>query len=163
MQELLAPHFRLICGVDPSRKMLKSPGGSRSPRVQFDGLHLPFRSEVFDFCYAVCVFHHIPAASRGAVMEEILRVLKPSDRFILIEHNPANPLVRHMLQKCAMDEDADFLDPAEATGLWRKSFWRVPGLPHRKRRTIKSELISEFYAKVASEFGRQEEQTRQSG
>jgi hypothetical protein len=72
MQELLAPHFRLICGVDPSRKMLKSPGGSRSPRVQFDGLHLPFRSEVLDFCYAVCVFHHIPAASRGAVMEEII-------------------------------------------------------------------------------------------
>lgn len=115
MRKILAPHFRLVCGADPSREMLARGNG---PRVQFDGSRLPFRPETFDFCYAVCVFHHIPPADREPVLREIFRVLKPSGRFLMIEHNLSNPLVGRLLRKCAMDHDAEFIAPREAARLF---------------------------------------------
>ncbi len=74
--------------------------------VSFDGRAMPFEDGAFDLAYAACVFHHIDAAAHGALMREILRVLRPGGWLFVFEHNPLNPLTRHAVNTCPFDENA---------------------------------------------------------
>lgn len=117
MQALLGKRFRFVLGVDPSRDMLVNNPLAKDACIQFDGACLPLRSESVDFCYAICVLHHVAKGERSAALREIKRVLKPGGQFLLIEHNLKNPLVRKLLRSCAMDENAEFLTPSDAAVL----------------------------------------------
>jgi hypothetical protein len=43
----------------------------------------------------------------------LARVLKPGGRLYLFEHNPRNPLVRYVVSRTKIDENAILLDPNE--------------------------------------------------
>jgi SAM-dependent methyltransferase len=110
---LLQPDFKQGAGCDVSETMMRQITGLET-RVQKDSLRIPFGDAEFDLVTAVCVYHHVPSASRAALTAEIRRVLRPGGIFCMIEHNPFNPVTRRIVNGTSMDADAVLLPASEA-------------------------------------------------
>jgi len=78
-----------------------------------DGARTPFADRQFDVATISAVLHHVPVAERPAVYAELGRVLRPGGRLYVFEHNPRNPLVRHVVARTPIDENAILLDARE--------------------------------------------------
>jgi len=78
-----------------------------------DGARTPFAAGRFDIATISAVLHHVPVAERPAVYAELGRVLKPGGRLYVFEHNPRNPLVRHVIARTPIDANAILLDARE--------------------------------------------------
>ena len=78
-----------------------------------DGAQTPFTDGQFDIVTISAVLHHVPPAERQAVYRELGRVLKPGGRIYVFEHNPRNPLVRYVIARTPIDENAILLDEKE--------------------------------------------------
>jgi ubiquinone/menaquinone biosynthesis C-methylase UbiE len=78
-----------------------------------DGARTPFADGQFDIATVSAVLHHVPIAERPGVYAELGRVLKPGGRLYVFEHNPRNPLVRHVIARTPIDENAILLDASE--------------------------------------------------
>jgi len=63
----------------------------------------------FDLILIACVFHHIVPDERDAVFERLSQLLTPQGMICVVEHNPYNPVTRHMVNTCPFDEDAILL------------------------------------------------------
>jgi SAM-dependent methyltransferase len=113
---LLRNDFAEVAGCDPSARMLEA-ATSITTRVQTDPGRIPFEDGSFDFATAVCVYHHVPVASRLQLTQEVRRVLSPSGIFCIIEHNPLNPVTRLIVNRTAVDADAVLLSASETRGL----------------------------------------------
>jgi len=84
------------------------------PRVEpQQGARTPFADSSFDIATVSAVLHHVPPAEREAVYGELGRVLKPGGRIYVFEHNPRNPLVRYVVARTPIDENAILLDASE--------------------------------------------------
>lgn len=107
-------------GCDVSAGMLAEaekrwPGElGAAPRLAAqDGPRAPFAAGRFDIATVSAVLHHVPVAERPAVYAELGRVLKPGGRLYVFEHNPRNPLVRYVIARTPIDENAILLDASE--------------------------------------------------
>ena len=78
-----------------------------------DGARTPFADRQFDVVTISAVLHHVPVEERQAVYRELGRVLKPGGRLYVFEHNPRNPLVRYVIARTPIDENAILLDARE--------------------------------------------------
>jgi SAM-dependent methyltransferase len=87
--------------------------GPAPPLVIQDGARTPFAAGRFDVVTVSAVLHHVPPAERPAVYRELARVLRPGGRLYVFEHNPRNPLVRHVISRTPIDENAILLDEQE--------------------------------------------------
>ena len=87
-------------------------GAAPATAVQ-DGARTPFADGGFDVATISAVLHHVPPAERAAVYAELGRVLKPGGRLYVFEHNPRNPLVRYVIARTPIDENAILLDARE--------------------------------------------------
>lgn len=67
----------LVVSLDFSRKMLEVGQCSGVVPVQADIAELPFRAEVFSGVWACASILHLPLASHGQALREMLRVLTP--------------------------------------------------------------------------------------
>lgn len=74
-----------------------------------DGKTIPFQSNMFDITIAICVMHHVPPLQWHNFLIEMKRVLKPGGIAVIFEHNPNNPLTRHVVSKNALDNEAVLL------------------------------------------------------
>jgi ubiquinone/menaquinone biosynthesis C-methylase UbiE len=83
-----------------------------------DGGQLPYDDKSFDMAMAICVFHHIPPAQWDKAAREMLRVVKGGGLILIIEHNPFNPVTRHIVNSCSFDADAVLLSPRTLRGLF---------------------------------------------
>lgn len=77
------------------------------------GARTPFDGAAFDIVTVSAVLHHVPLDERPSVYAEIGRVLKPGGRLYIFEHNPRNPLVRHVIARTPIDLNAILLDAEE--------------------------------------------------
>ena len=77
------------------------------------GARTPFADRQFDVATISAVLHHVPVPERPAVYAELGRVLRPGGRLYVFEHNPRNPLVRHVIARTPIDENAILLDANE--------------------------------------------------
>jgi ubiquinone/menaquinone biosynthesis C-methylase UbiE len=77
------------------------------------GAATPFADGQFDVALVSAVLHHVPVPERAAVYAELGRVLKPGGRLYVFEHNPRNFLVRHVVHRTEIDDNAVLLDAAE--------------------------------------------------
>jgi SAM-dependent methyltransferase len=77
------------------------------------GARTPFADASFDIATISAVLHHVPVADRPSVYAELGRVLKPGGRLYVFEHNPRNPLVRHVIARTPIDRNAILLDANE--------------------------------------------------
>jgi SAM-dependent methyltransferase len=107
-------YFEKLCGCDPSQGMLSGAGPSIEVRRQVTPTTVPFDSSTFDLVTAVCVYHHVLPGDRVELTVQARRVLKPGGLFIMIEHNPLNPLTRLVVSRVPLDKDAQLLSARDA-------------------------------------------------
>jgi SAM-dependent methyltransferase len=94
------------------KRWLASLGPAPALAAQ-DGAKTPFGDRQFDIVTISAVLHHVPVEERQAVYRELGRVLKPGGRLYVFEHNPRNPLVRYVIARTPIDENAILLDARE--------------------------------------------------
>ena len=98
----------IITGYDPSKLSLDVAA------IQFKYINLISDSQElskmrFDCILVANVFHHIPLVDRIEVMHSLKRCLNPKGFIIVFEHNPYNPVTRHIFNNCEFDKDANML------------------------------------------------------
>jgi SAM-dependent methyltransferase len=116
---LLAGRISRLVGVDVSSTCVAAAAAAnpQNEYATFNGLELPYRAATFDAASAVCVFHHVPLAERLPLARDVRRVLRPGGLFAIFEHNPLNPLTRHVVSNCEFDKDAVLLRSRETERL----------------------------------------------
>jgi ubiquinone/menaquinone biosynthesis C-methylase UbiE len=87
--------------------------GTAPALVAQDGARTPFADGQFDIVTVSAVLHHVALPERPAIYAELGRVLKPGGRLYVFEHNPRNPLVRHVIARTPIDANAILLDANE--------------------------------------------------
>jgi ubiquinone/menaquinone biosynthesis C-methylase UbiE len=115
--ELGRPHFRECAGCDPSSGMLSAAGAAIEVRPQTSATGVPFDSQAFDLVTAVCVYHHVVPEDRLELTKEIRRVLRPGGMFVMIEHNPLNPVTKLVVSRVPLDKDAQLLSARTARSI----------------------------------------------
>ncbi len=107
-------------GCDVSTGMLAEVGrrwpqafGTAPATAVQEGALTPFADGQFDIATISAVLHHVPVEERAAVYAELGRVVKPGGRIYVFEHNPRNPLVRYVIARTPIDENAILLDARE--------------------------------------------------
>ncbi|MCW1383298.1 class I SAM-dependent methyltransferase [Novosphingobium sp. KCTC 2891] len=95
--------------LDVSRRL----HGDGPSYVAYDGQTLPFADASFDLVFTACVFRHILESGHIALLAQLRRVLKPGGLFVLYEHNPWNPLTRHVVASCPFDANAVLITAPE--------------------------------------------------
>jgi SAM-dependent methyltransferase len=109
--EYLKDEVGALHGIDVAEGVVER-AGERNPwaeYVVYDGATTPFRDELFDVTFAICVLHHVEPARWHGFVEELARVTKRGGLLVVMEHNPLNPLTRLAVSRCGFDEDAVLL------------------------------------------------------
>lgn len=78
-------------------------------------------AQSFDLIFISGVVHHVPPEQRKPLFERLGRLLAPQGRLIVFDHNPFNPVTRHMVSTCPFDEDAVLLRLSDMKRLVRGS------------------------------------------
>lgn len=110
-----------VIGLDVSIASLTTSNALNSQRVGYGGLGIPIHDNSLDAVVASCVFHHIDAAQHEHLLGELYRVVRPGGVFIMIEHNPWNPVTRWVVNRCEFDADAVLLKPGQTERLLKGS------------------------------------------
>ncbi|HTR83791.1 MAG TPA: methyltransferase domain-containing protein [Reyranella sp.] len=85
-----------------------------APRLEpQNGPRTPYADSEFDIATISAVLHHVAPSERPAVYAELARLLRPGGRLYVFEHNPRNPLVRYVVARTPIDENAVLLDAKE--------------------------------------------------
>lgn len=84
-----------------------------NPFVKFFLLGEDLIKEKFDLIFVALVFHHIDHASRVDILKEIKGMLAGQGDLFIFEHNPYNPVTRHLVNICPFDADAVLLKKRE--------------------------------------------------
>jgi ubiquinone/menaquinone biosynthesis C-methylase UbiE len=149
VEQELARGVGQLCGADVSLKSLEF-ARSRAPTahfVRYNGMNLPFGDASFDAVFASCVLHHVAPNVRPCFIAEMLRPLRQNGVVVIIEHNPANPVTRRIVSRCAFDADAVLLACREtiellANGGAARAQRRYIGfLPFRHRLVERAEQV----------------------
>jgi SAM-dependent methyltransferase len=109
-----------LAGVDVVPGMVER-ARQRNPWAEYraygEGEPIPYEDGSFDFCFAICVFHHVPREQRTPLVHEMKRICRPGGLVAIFEHNPLNPLTRKAVGDCEFDRDAELLGRREAAVL----------------------------------------------
>ena len=110
-----------IYGFDISQDSIKIAKHKNHSVTFMDEKDFDKYSNFFDIIFIAGVFHHIETNSRDIVTKKISYLLKKDAISIIFEHNPFNPLTRHMVNTCEFDRDAKLLKRRELLGLFIKN------------------------------------------
>jgi SAM-dependent methyltransferase len=109
-----------IVGCDPSQESLALARASEPDCEFFESSSIE-RKPQFDIVTAVSVFHHIMPSDRDAALRYCFERLKPGGHLFVFEHNPYNPLTRHLVSRCPVDRDAILLKPKETVARFKRA------------------------------------------
>lgn len=105
-----------VVGLDVSEKSL-SVAERRFPGVaelvRYGGGDIPMADASFDLIFSSCVFHHIDEDIHVRLFKQLKRLLRPGGLMTIFEHNPINPVTRHIVATCPFDENAVLIAPGE--------------------------------------------------
>jgi SAM-dependent methyltransferase len=101
-----------VMGTDISRESLEM-AQQENPDVRF-ACELDSPSDVgqFDLIFVAGVYHHIPLDQRAEATRTLKQRLRRDGEIYIFEHNPFNPVTRHLVNTCPYDEDAHLLRPS---------------------------------------------------
>lgn len=145
-----------LYGSDVSEGMIETARAQWPPlagpiptmRLQ-DGARTPWDAGVFDLVVLSSVLHHVPLPERDPVIAEVRRVLRPGGHVVMFEHNPRNPVTRHVVARTPIDRNALLVDEREAQrllasrGFERASTRYLMFTPPRLRRLRRIDRILE--------------------
>lgn len=100
-----------LTGCDTSGGMLGAARG-RWDRPRLPEFFTPTDEEVasragrFDVVTISAVLHHVPPTDRAGVYRNLLRLLKPTGRLYVFEHNPFNPVTVWVVRNTPIDRNA---------------------------------------------------------
>lgn len=122
LHPLIVERFNSVSGTDVSQSSL-DVAAKVNPNVTYkyyNGNLLPYPDAAFDVAFAICVFHHVPPAHWQSLANEMFRVTHPGGMVLILEHNPLNPLTRHIVRTCPLDADAVLLSAGRVKSILRK-------------------------------------------
>ncbi|MDH4231631.1 MAG: class I SAM-dependent methyltransferase [Nitrospirota bacterium] len=105
-----------IYGCDISGKSLESAAKEHTGTRLF-ALGKDDITKKFDLIFVANVMHHIAPELRLTALRDIDRMLEENGSLFIFEHNPYNPVTRHLVNTCPFDEDAVLVKPAELKSL----------------------------------------------
>ena len=76
-------------------------------------------SEKFDLIFVANVFHHIIPEKRINTTKLLKQLMTTNGELYVFEHNPYNPITRHLVNSCPFDADAELLTPKQLASLLR--------------------------------------------
>ncbi len=126
------PYFRAafpnadVVGCDPSADSL-TIARRDNPDCRFFAMDELSAATKFDLVLASCVFHHIQPAERQDALRYCYDRLKPGGHFVIFEHNPFNPVTRHLVNTCPFDADAVLLRMGETMRRMREAQFEIAG------------------------------------
>jgi ubiquinone/menaquinone biosynthesis C-methylase UbiE len=139
LAERLARAGYQMVGVDPSAGMLEIlEARTQLVRpVHASGTALPFDDDSFDLVITVAVMHHIADPDEvRRTLAEMVRVVKPSGRVVVWDHNPRNPYWGLLMARVPQDtgeerliSEAEIIAGLRAAGgqiLFSKQLGAVP-------------------------------------
>lgn len=92
----------IIYGYDISKKSLHI-AAQNNPTVNFTFNDMP---KNIDLIVIAGVLHHIAPPERNNVIRDIYQSITPGGKLFIFEHNPYNPITRHLVNTCIFDKDA---------------------------------------------------------
>ena len=101
-----------ISAIDISEKSIDIAKNKNIFNCEFhvyDGQNIPSSANAVDIIFMAGVLHHINFPLHNNLIKEVKRVIKEGGRFYLFEHNPINPVTKHLVNTCAFDKDAKLL------------------------------------------------------
>lgn len=113
-----------IVGCDPSQDSL-TIARTREPECEFLEADTIKPIPQFDIIIAVCVFHHIQPSDRNSALRYCYERLKLGGHLFMFEHNPFNPVTRHLVSRCPVDKDAILLTRKEAVTRFKQAGFNV--------------------------------------
>jgi cyclopropane fatty-acyl-phospholipid synthase-like methyltransferase len=75
----------------------------------------------FDLIFVAGVLHHVPVRERPALLRRLAGLLTPKGTLCVFEHNPYNPVTRHLVSTCPFDGDAVLLSRREMHRLFSQA------------------------------------------
>ncbi len=112
-ERLAGAGYRMV-GVDPSQGMLDILA-ARTQLVRpvcASGTSLPFEDNTFELVITVAALHHIAEADAvRQTLAEMVRVVKPSGRVVVWDHNPRNPYWGPLMARVPQDTGEERLIP----------------------------------------------------
>ena len=116
-----------IFGYDISKNSIDVAKKNNPDVVFFSNLNNARLCNKIDLIFIAGVYHHIHPKLRENISKQIYRLLSNKGIVICFEHNPYNPITRHMVNTCEFDEDAVLLNRKELSNSFKNQ-----GLTHYK-------------------------------
>lgn len=104
----------------------------------------------FDLIFVSCVFHHIKPEERKESIRSIFTMLNKNGTVYIFEHNPFNPVTRHIVKTCPWDTDAILLNMNETVKLLQSAGLEISG----KKYTLFFPSSLKFLRSVESFLGK---------
>ncbi|MDB5277677.1 MAG: hypothetical protein JWR61_2632 [Ferruginibacter sp.] len=117
-----------LAGIDVSEKSIVAAKEKNLSGVNFslyNGSAISLIDESVDVVFIAGVLHHVAFSLHYALIKEIARVLKKGGRLYVFEHNPLNPLTRHLVNTCMFDSNAKLLRSNYAMRLLRQNKFKI--------------------------------------
>jgi 2-polyprenyl-3-methyl-5-hydroxy-6-metoxy-1,4-benzoquinol methylase len=101
-------------GCDVSGRMLDLARARRGPAEFFHPTagEVAARTGRYDVVTISAVLHHVPLPDRPGVYRNLLRLLKPTGRLYVFEHNPLNPVTVWVVRNTPIDRNAQLVSAA---------------------------------------------------
>lgn len=75
----------------------------------------------FEIIFVANVFHHIPETLHEVTMSQLHKLLSPTGKLFIFEHNPINPLTRRAFDTCAFDQGCKMIPSGHLKALLKKA------------------------------------------
>lgn len=114
-----------IHACDVSAKSLEF-AATNNPQVNFSHIECPEDlieryADKVDFILVTCVLHHIPEKEQSNWFNSLYLTLRSQGQLIIFEHNPYNPLTRHMFNTCPYDAGGKLVAPKQCRKLFQEA------------------------------------------
>lgn len=112
--------FASVVGCDLSEKCL-TVAARDNPSAKFFMISKEAfpDGEKFDLIFVANVFHHIIPEERSNTIKLLKQLMTTNGELYVFEHNPYNPVTRHLVNTCPFDADAHLLKPKQLARLLR--------------------------------------------
>ena len=103
-----------MVGIDISFNNIKNTLSHNRYGLNCDGAQLPFKNDLFDFCFSINVLHHLPSqALQDDFLNEMIRVVKPKGKIFIFDLSLVNPLfafyLKHVFPRIRSIDEGDEL------------------------------------------------------